>query len=83
MFVLVINNSICLQYGHHLGQANVRVTVGLPIAYKKFYSVQTTGGSTSGSPDFNACYNNKTLTSFELYRDDYEQLGADWFTIGY
>lgn len=80
---MVFNNKITLQFGHHAGQANALVKITLPVAYSRFYSIQTTGGTTGGNPDFNACYGNKTLSSFYGYRDDYEQLGFDWFTIGF
>lgn len=80
---MALNNSIIIQFGRDIGKSNLFITVTLLTAYKHKYSISGTAGSIyPSSSDWNVVYSNKTLTSFQMSRDDNDKQ-IDWITVGY
>ena len=80
----VINNKVLFVYGHILGANNGFATAYFATSFSNTsYKCIITAGFTAYHPDREGCWNNKQVSSVDLYRDDYCGQGIDYLCIGY
>ena len=78
------NNKVLFVYGHILGANNGFATAYFATSFSNTsYKCIITAGFTAYHPDREGCWNNKQVSSVDLYRDDYCGQGIDYLCIGY